>query len=142
MKSSVKQLIRLGALMSAKYANIDANTIKDRVKDTITNAVANASSGQMGIMPFVKMLKDDQANMNINVTRNGDTVTVTAPSLSRPELASKYNPLSEQIRRYLTKYMDVFPTVLNGNRISYDNLTITLSYIGEPEGEPIAGLPQ
>jgi hypothetical protein len=132
-------LIRLGSFLSARYAGVDANSIKDRVQSTLQTAVANASTAKLGVMPFVQMLKEDAAALNINVTRNGDTVAVSPPTLDRPELAAKYAPLSSQIKTYLERYLEVFPSILHGEPVEYHNLTVTLQYpfVG---GEPVATL--
>ena len=139
MKKAYQDLIRFGTLMSYKYASIDANTIKDDVRRSIQTAIANASmSEKLGIMPFIKMLKEDQAAMNINVTRDGNTVTVSQPSLDKPELASKFSDLPVQIKDYLEKYLELFPTKRNGESVDYDNLTVTLEYTVPPGEAPIA----
>src|SRR5271168_4195336 len=98
-------MIKLGYFMAARYASVDANTIKDRVQNTLHSALANASTAKLGVMPFVQMLKADEAAMNINVTRSGDTITVSPPALDRPELAAKYAALPNQIKSYLEKYL-------------------------------------
>ena len=52
-------------------------------------------------MPFISMLKEDDAALNINVTRNGDQITVSPPAVDKPELAAKYATLPQQIKAYL-----------------------------------------
>jgi hypothetical protein len=138
----VSHLIRVGALMSAKYASIDANTIKDRVQNTLKTALANASTAKLGIMPFMQMLQADQSAMNINVTRSGDTITVSPPSLEKPELSAKYAALPGQIKDYLEKYLEVYPSKLNGEQVDYHNLTCTLEFNPAPAtpAEGIANL--
>ncbi len=133
-------MIRLGSFMAAKYSSVDANTIKDRVQNTLHTALANASTAKLGVMPFVQMLKADEAAMNINVSRSGDTVTVSPPALDKPELAAKYAPLSNQIKTYLEKYLEIYPTVLNGERVEYSNFTVTLQYPFEGESDRVATL--
>ena len=128
MKNVQQHLIRLGALMGAKYASIDANIIKNDVKDAIWTAIANASAGHQGIIPFIKMLQADDASMNINITRNDNTVTVSAPSLDKPELANKYVALPNEIKTYLERYLDLFPSQRNGQPVDYNNFTIMLTY--------------
>ena len=123
------RVIRLGQLLANKYA-IDASTIVETVRQALWTALANASTNHTasGIMPFIKMLKEDDADMNINITRNGDQISVSPPSFSKPEIGSKYFYLPQQIVNYLEKYINVFPTKQNGDDIDYKNLTITLTY--------------
>jgi hypothetical protein len=135
MKNTLN-LIRLGSFLNHKYGGIDASSIKGQVQSAIQSAIQNASSGNLGIMPFMKMLQQDRAALNINVTRDGDNIAVSVPSLDNVELEPKYALLSKQIKTYLEKYTDVFPTVINGERVNYNNLTITLSYAPPLGSEP------
>jgi hypothetical protein len=127
-KASQNRVIRLGQLFGNKYA-VDASSIAETVRQSLWTALANASTvHQSGIMPFVKMLKEDDADMNINITRNGDQISVSPPSFSKPDIASKYFYLPQQIVNYLEKYINVFPAQQNGDSVDYKNLTITLTY--------------
>ena len=114
--------------MDAKYANIDANTIKNDITRAIWTALANASSRQQGIMPFVKMLQQDDTAMNINVTRDGHTVIVSNPSFDKVEIAPRYAALPGQIKAYLENNLELFPTQRNGGSVDYNNITVTLEY--------------
>lgn len=111
---------------------MDAATLKDEVKKTLEINLANASSNPQAynIMPFKKMLQQDQASMTINVTRDGNTVTVSEPNINPPSVASKYANLPGQIKAFLEKYLEVFPTKRNGDNVDYNNLTVTLEYPG------------
>jgi hypothetical protein len=137
--TKTNHLIRIARLMSAKYAGLDASTIKERVKEVLQTAIGNASTARIGILPFLQMLKADQAQLAINITRNSDSVSVSLPSLDKPELTAKYAPLSEQIKTWLEKNLEVFPTKMNGENVEYHNLTITLNY-ADNSALPVATL--
>jgi hypothetical protein len=123
------RLIKLATKFGNKYASIDASTIKNDVTKSIRLAVANASNQKIsGIMPFLQMLDQDQVDMNINVTRNGDKVTVSKPSFSTASVAPRYEDLPAQIQNYLEKNLELFPTQRNGDLIEYNNLTVMLNY--------------
>jgi hypothetical protein len=129
MKSSHKVLMSVAAKMAHKYASVDASTMQEEVKKALWQSVANASSHkETGIMPFIRMLQQDQAAMNINVTRSGNSVTVSPPSLDKPEVASKYANLPGQIQAWLERNLEIFPTKRNGESVDYSNLTVTLEY--------------
>ena len=118
-----------------KYASVDASTIKNDVTVAIRTAIANASSQQAnGIMPFLKMLNQDQADLSINVTRDGNTISVSAPTVTPTEMAPKYTNLPSQIQSYLDRNLELFPTKRNGDNVDYSNLTITLSYPSSSPG--------
>ena len=93
MKKGYNHLFITAAALSNKYASFDAADMKDYIKSTIQTAIANASTAKLGIMPFISMLKADDAALNINVTRNGDQITVSPPSIDKPELAAKYHQI-------------------------------------------------
>jgi hypothetical protein len=128
MKKS-QHLIKLAEKLSNKYATVDATTIKDRIQHSIHQAVANASSQpSSGIMPFLKMLDQDQADMNIAVFRNGNNVTVSEVVVTPPQSAPRYAALPSQIQRYLERNIELFPSKYAGDDINYSNLSLTLSY--------------
>jgi len=124
------ELLKLADKFIHKYA-LDASTIKDEVKNAVQTAIGNASThSTLGIMPFVKMLDQDQATLAINVTRNGNNVTVSNPTVDPPDLTLKYIALPSQIKTYLERYIEVYPMKRNGELIDYDNFTVTLEYGG------------
>ena len=128
MKKS-QQLIALAKKLSNKYAMVDASTIANRILSSIHQAVFNASTvPSSGIMDFPKMLNQDQADLSINVTRDGGSISVSLPAVTPANLASKYAYLSGQIEHYLRKNPDLFPFKFAGDDVSYNNLTITLTY--------------
>jgi phage terminase large subunit-like protein len=134
MKNSL-HLIRLATKFGNKYANIDASTIKNDVIKSIYLAIANASNQKSsGIMPFLQMLDQDQADMNINITRNEDKIAVSQPSFSDASIASKYTALSAQIQSYLEQNLEVFPTQRNNDLVDYNRLTVTLNYSSNVQG--------
>lgn len=132
MKKAYNHLFITAAALGNKYASYDAADMKDYVKNTLQMAVANASTAKLGIMPFISMLKEDDAALNINVTRNGDQITVSPPAVDKPELAAKYATLPQQIKAYLERNLEVFPTRKNDQSIEYHNLTVTLEYPASP----------
>lgn len=127
MKNSEFNLFKLAAKFK-KYSSIDGNKIKPTIVQDLQSALANAASLSQatGVMPFVSMLKEDGATLAINVKRDGSTVSVSAPSVN-PD-TGRYAGLSQQVKRYLEKNIEVFPTVLNDESIDYDDVTVTLRF--------------
>lgn len=129
MKKSELSLFKLASQFRKKYGSVDASAIKEEIEKHIQESVAHASGVKsLGIMPFMQMLAADQAALAINVTRDGNTISVSPPGVDPPELTSKYAPLSDQVKAYLTKYNELFPSQKNGETISYNNLTLLLKY--------------
>jgi hypothetical protein len=140
MKKSELRLFKLASQFRKKYASIDANTLKDEIQQHIQDSVAHASGVKsLGIMPFMQMLATDQAALAINVTRDGSTISVSPPGVDPPELTGKYAPLSEQVKAYLEKYIELFPSQKNGETISYSNLTLSLKYEPGTQQQPTPG---
>src|ERR1700687_4285654 len=109
------QLLNLASKLGIKYASIDASTIKNEVQNDIRTAIGNASTvPSSGIMPFQRMLDQDQASLAINVTRHGNNILVSEPSIVPITVAEKYSALPNQIKRYLEKYWEIFPSTHNG----------------------------
>lgn len=109
---------------------IDVNEVKRAVQMAIQNASVVKSSG---IMPFVNMLQADGATLSINIIRNGNDIEVSNPVVTPGSDAMKYSALPLQIKSYLEKYPELFPTKRNGEAVSYDNMSITLEF-GTPQG--------
>lgn len=129
MKKSEQHLFKLALQLRKKYASLDASTIKEEIEKHIQDSVAHASGVKaLGIMPFMQMLAADQAALAINVTRDGSTISVSPPGVDPPALAGKYAPLSEQVKAYLEKYIELFPSQKNGESINYSNLQLQLKY--------------
>jgi Tfp pilus assembly protein PilP len=128
MKKAYQNLFKTATYLRNKYA-IDASAYRDEIKRDLEINVGNAStSPHYGIIPFRKMLAEDQATMNINVTRDGNTITVSVPNVNPPDLEPKYAPLPEQIKAFLEKYIEIYPYKRNGEYIDYNNFTVTLQY--------------
>jgi hypothetical protein len=140
-------LIRLGEALSNKYASVDANSIKEEIKNDIFNDIKNAAAsgpqGQ-GIMNFLPMIQQDGTTLRFDVFRN-DTlgakkIRVYNFTVSKPEFAPKYQDLPNQIQDYLSKYPDLFQYKHNGEDVVYNNFVLNLTY--EPvynPGDQIAG---
>jgi hypothetical protein len=135
MKKFQRVLLGLSTKFGDKYASLDASTIKNDVTVAIRTAVANASSQQAnGIMPFLKMLDQDQASLDINVVRNKNAIFVSTPTITPAYTAIRYVGLPDQIKNYLEKNLELFPTMRNNDNVDYNNLIITLSYPSSSPG--------
>lgn len=132
-------LVRLAKLFANKYAGVDAQSIVGEVQQSLTTAIANASSHrESGIMPFMSMLSQDGASLTLSVTRNGNEVLVSPPNVNPGSAAPRYSALPQQIEAYLKRYLDVFPTVRNGEPVQYSDLAMTLTFA--PPADPrVAG---
>jgi hypothetical protein len=128
MKNSQFNILKVASRLVRKYAGIDGNTIKPTIAQDLQSALINASSlsQSTGVMPFISMLKEDGATLNINVKRDGSTVSVSAPSVN-PD-TGRYTALPGQIKRYLEKNIEIFPGVLNDESVDYDDVTVTLHF--------------
>lgn len=141
------QLISLGEVLSHKYAEVDANTIKPQIQKSIWEDIKNAAAlgpqGQ-GIMNFPQMIQEDGTTIRFDVFRN-DTLGMAKIKIynfgvSKPENAPKYQALPNQVEAYLNKYPELFQFKLNGDNVVYKDFILNLSY--EPifeAGKPIAG---
>lgn len=138
MKKSQFNLLKLANRFSNKYA-LDGSAIKEEVQKSIQTAVGNASTQPTsGIMPFVEMLQKDSATMYFHVTRDGENITVSVPNVESTlpnvdpakvaEMTAKYAGLPNQVKKYLERYLELYPTKRNGEPVSYSNLTVTLQY--------------
>jgi len=130
MKNSEQILFKEAAKAWLKYADIDAASMKEEISDYIQKMVANASTSpeDSGIMPFLNMLKEDQATLAVNVHRDGNKVTVSAPTVNPSHVAGRYANLSGQIAKYLNKNLELFTVMKNGEDVDYDNFNFTLNY--------------
>lgn len=128
MKNSHFNLLKVANKLRTKYA-LDGSTIKDEIQNIIQTALSNASDNPVsGIMPFIKMLEQDQASLAINVTRNGNNVIVSNPALTPSNVSAKYAALPGQIKKYLERYPELYPSQRNGEHVDYNNLTVTLTF--------------
>lgn len=129
MKKSELQLFKTAARLIGKYAQ------SQTLQEIIQNAAGYGESSPNGIMNFPAQLKKDQADLSIDVTISsgmlgGRNVQVSAPNVDPPQFASNYARLSEQIRKYLDKYIKDFPQVSEG--------TTTLRYSGKTTASGVA----
>lgn len=100
---NLQKLIKVAARFQAKYG-------QESVEQTIQRTLAAAAGREgLGIMNFPQMLKADKASLRLYITKNGKNIFVSDPSLTTSNLASKYAALPEQIKKYLEKYIEVFP---------------------------------
>jgi hypothetical protein len=116
-----------------KYADIDADTIKDSIATDIKSAIINASrSPVMGIMDFTKMLEVDGATLGLTIIKSNsflhNTLQVLPATVNPPITQDKYAGLSTQVEGYLKKYPDLFPSYAGGESVSYDNFRIDLVF--------------
>lgn len=138
MKKSQSNLLFLADKFK-KYANVNAEDMRANIEIGIwTNLKNAAGQRQYGIIPFVQMSTDDGINLSFDVTRDDRTVTVSNLEIQpadKANLLSKYQPLVTQIKAFLEKYYEVYPTKKNGEDIDYNHFTIHLNY-------PIMNSPQ
>jgi hypothetical protein len=135
MKKFQRTLLGLSVKFGNKYASVDASTIKNDIEKAIQGDIAAASSyPNTGIMPFLKMLEQDQATLDINVVRNGNTISVSAPLITPAYTAIRYSALPGQIKNYLEKNLELFPTMRNNDDVEYNNLVIALNYPSNDQG--------
>jgi hypothetical protein len=145
MKKSL-HLIKLAAKLSNKYADVAAEDIRAQVDSSIWTAVRNASTTQSsGIIPFITMCKKDGVDVSFDVTRDdtwsgSPNITVSnlkvvpsnsAPGVAAPNLTSKYQPLVDQVKAYLERYPELYPTKRSGLDVDYKNYTTHLDYPNE-----------
>jgi len=129
MLRSQRKLLALAGQFGIKYAGLDATTIANEVKQTLTTALANASTANTsGIMPFNSMLLQDQAVLALSITRDGNVVKVSPPGVDPIEVAGKYAELSSQVQRYLTSNLEVFPSHRSGTSVEYHHFTVRLEF--------------
>jgi hypothetical protein len=124
-------LIKFAEKMSKKYASIDAETIRKEVESGIKTAIINASMQNNGIiMPFAQMATQDNVAISFWVNRNGKNITAYDLNIDppNPQAASKYQPLLGQIKTYLERYLELYPTKIYGDDVSYNNFAIHLVY--------------
>lgn len=141
MKKSYYQLMVTAAKMANKYASVDANTILPEVKQSAETAIINASNvPSSGIMPFMKMIEQDQVSLSMTFTRTRNNITISGVSAwsgdvpADPQISAKYTNLPTQIKSYLERYPDVLPNIKNGEPVSYDGVTVSLEF--KPTGQP------
>lgn len=76
-------------------------------------------------MPFMQMLKQDQASLTLKLSKSGKNITVTGLTVSDPALTNKYQPLGQQVKNYLEKNWELFP-----NNVDYGTFNFDLNYSG------------
>lgn len=138
MKKIPLQLFKVAAKFQTKYASIDASTISEDVKNALQTAIGNASTVKSsGILPFVQMAQQSNSSVTFTVTRNGNEIGVSNPIVSPGSEAPRYSALPMQIQGYLEGNLELFPTQRNGESVSYNNFTVTLTY-GRDTSQSIA----
>lgn len=126
-----KKISYLFTRLQMKYAGLDASTILPEVQEALKVNLVNASTRpETGIMPFMKMLKADNASLSVSITRNGDEVICSNVMVTPDAAAPKYSKLPEQITTYLSKNLELFPYARNAETVNYNNLTIPLEFSG------------
>lgn len=132
MKKS-QYLVSLAEKLSNKYASLNAEDFRSQVDGSIETAIRNASTQQSsGIMPFVRMSQQDGAGISFDVTRtdgwSAPTIIVDNLVVEPSNLASKYQTLPQQVKAYLDRYPELYPTERSGVDIKYSNYTTHLNY--------------
>ena len=129
-----RRLIKLAQKLSNKYASINAESFRSQIETAVWTALRNASTVQSsGIMPFVRMAKQDGVTVSFDVTRNdsgmgGTTITVSEIQVAPAGHLAAYQALAQQVKTYLEKNPELYPTVAGDTKLSYNNFTISLSY--------------
>jgi hypothetical protein len=113
----------------SKFA-VDAETIRNTIITKIKNSLANASTRpeKSGIIPFTQMIEQDEASLSLTIIRNGNDISISEPSINKPELLQKYLPLSKQVKQYLEQNLELFPTKINGEAVEYNNFTFQVVF--------------
>ncbi len=129
MKKSQAQLFKLADKFQKKYGQTQT------LQQIIENAAGWGESSPNGIMNFPAQLKKDKADLSINVNitsglMGGLKVSVSDPTVTPPQFAPNYARLSDQIQKYLDKYIKDFPQVPQG--------VTTLQYSGRGTEDSIA----
>lgn len=138
-----RHLIKLAKKLSNKYAGLNAESFRPQIENAIWTALRNASTVQSsGIMPFIRMAKKDGVTISFDVTRN-DTWS-GAPNIIVSEIQATpvghlaaYQALAGQVKDYLEKYPELYPTLVSGVKLNYDNFMIHLMYPSADEA-PVA----
>jgi hypothetical protein len=93
-------------------------------------------------MNFPAMISADQATLSFSVVRNDTlgfkSIKVLDLTSSPPSLTAKYQPLAQQIEKYLSKNWELFPSMSNGQAVDYNQFAIYLRY-NPQQSELIAG---
>lgn len=146
MKKSL-HLIALAESLGKKYAAVDANTLKAKIQQDIWQDIKNAAAyGESvhGIMNFPQMIQQDGSTLRFDVFRDdgltGRNIKVYNFQASKPEFASKYAALPEQIQKYLAKNWELFQYKSNGEDVVYKDFILNLTYAPQnQEADRIAG---
>lgn len=135
MKKSQYTLLALAEKFK-KYANVSAEKYRPEIESHIWINLRNAAGQrQYGIIPFVQMLTSDGAELSFDVTRDDRTITVSNLTVGPGEksnLLPKYQPLITQVKNFLEKYWEIYPTKRYGEDLDYNNFVIHLSYPTAP----------
>jgi hypothetical protein len=124
-----RRLIKLAQKLSNKYAGINADNLRPQVETSIWTALRNAStSASHELMPFFSMVKQDGVTLSFDVTRDDNAVTVDSLQLQPAGHLEKYQSLPEQVKDYLEKYLELFPSKVSGVNIDYHNFRMHLVY--------------
>jgi hypothetical protein len=102
MKKYQRALMVLGENFGNKYAS-------QSLQEIIQNAAGWGEQSANGIMNFPAQLKQDNADLGINVTISGNEVNVSAPTVDPPQFAGRYAKLPEQIKAYIKRHISDFP---------------------------------
>jgi hypothetical protein len=130
MKKSQAYLLKLAAKFGNKYAQSQS------LQQIIEAAAGWGEKSANGIMDFPTQLKQDKANLTIDITvsnamMGGYNVEVAPPQVDPAQFAAKYARLPDQIKKYLDRHIKDFPQVYPG--------TTTLRFVGK---DPESGVAQ
>lgn len=131
---NTQHLIKLAERLSSKYASLDAEDIRPEIESAIKTALINASTQNNGtLMPFAQMATQDKVTISFWISRTGKTITAYDLSIDPPnsQLIAKYQPLLGQIKAYLERNWELYPTKRYSDDVNYHNFTIHLIYPNE-----------
>jgi hypothetical protein len=117
MNNSRWQLLKLAHKFQNKYGQ--AQTLQQ----IIENAASYGQDSNNGIMNFPKQLRDDNADLSITITLDGNTATVGNPTVDPQDKSPNYQNLPGQIKTYLKRNRRWFTQLADG--------TTTLKYSGK-----------
>ena len=103
MKKYQRTIIALSEKFGNKYAQSQG------LKEIIEAAAGYGEQSANGIMNFPAKLKQDNANLSINVVISGDAVNVSLPTVEPSQFTNNYINLPEQIKNYLENHVKDFP---------------------------------
>lgn len=103
MKKYQRVLMVLGENFGNKYATSQS------LQEIIQNAASYGEQSTNGIMNFPAKLKQDGADLGINISISGNDINVSSPTVDPVQFTSNYTALPKQIQNYLERHVRDFP---------------------------------